>query len=381
MNPDADICHITTVHPPFDQRIFFRECVSASTIYSTTLICHYNKKEEIIKDVKIVSIGKNKTRTLSLKIFDRLITNLHAIKKSLEKNYVIYHLHDPELIIVGFIIKKLIRRKVIFDCHEDYLGYIQQRVGLKNYQRKILLFIFRNIEKLAIRNFDVIITADQGMGNRYLEFGAKKVEVIFNFPRLEFFNYFPEPESTEYDLVYNGSIPRYHLNISFDVAEELIKRGHYLKWYFFGRCPEIEWARSVIIKRNLEKYFFILPSVSHDQVSIEIRKAKIGFIPLPDLPKFKHNIPTKLFEFMALGMPTVLSDLPPSREFVGDGKCAIMVDPNDVNAYANAIIKLMKNRAMRISMGVEGRKKIENHYNWKNEEAKLLRLYSELLNE
>jgi glycosyltransferase involved in cell wall biosynthesis len=110
-----------------------------------------------------------------------------------------------------------------------------------------------------------------------------------------------------------------------------------------------------------------------------VRQGRIGFIPLPDLPKFQHNIPTKLFEFMALGMPVVLSDLPPSRPFVGDGRCALMVPANDREAYADAIIRLLDNPELRRTMGAEGRARVINRFNWQRESQHLLALYAELL--
>jgi glycosyltransferase involved in cell wall biosynthesis len=59
----------------------------------------------------------------------------------------------------------------------------------------------------------------------------------------------------------------------------------------------------------------------------------------------------KLFEFMALGLPVVLSDLPPSRPFVGDGRSAIMVAPGDHGAYADAIIRLLRSPRLREEIG------------------------------
>ena len=379
MRDKVNICHITTVHPPFDQRIFFRECISLSKIYCTNLICHYDRREESVNNIRIIPLGKYKSKSLKLKIVERIISNLKALVMAFKNKSDLYHIHDPELIIVGFFLKIITKSKIIFDCHEDYSGYTQQRIGLNYFQRKIFFSFYRFLERLAVKNFDAIITADVGMREKFKKLGAKKVDVVYNFPNLDLFDFLVEPENTEFDLVYNGSIPRYHLLTSFDVAESLIQRGYNLKWYFFGKCPEIDWAVSEINKRDLENFFFILPYVPHDKVSSEIRKGKIGFIPLPDLPKFQHNIPTKLFEFMALGMPVVLSDLPPSREFVGDGKCAIMVEPNNIKAYTEAIIVLIHDREKRIKMGLEGRKRIEVAFNWRNEEQKLFQIYSGLL--
>lgn len=119
--------------------------------------------------------------------------------------------------------------------------------------------------------------------------------------------------------------------------------------------------------------------IPHDQVAARVRQGQIGFIPLPDLPKFQHNIPTKLFEFMALEMPVILSDLPPSRPFVGDGRCAFMVPANDSEAYAEAIIHLLDHPELRRTMGAEGRARVINRFNWQRESQHLLALYAELL--
>jgi glycosyltransferase involved in cell wall biosynthesis len=82
---------------------------------------------------------------------------------------------------------------------------------------------------------------------------------------------------------------------------------------------------------------------------------------------------------MALGIPVVLSDLPPSRPFVGDGRSAIMVAPDNPGAYADALVRLLKNPALREEMGSEGKKRVRNEYNWEKESQKLLDLYRELL--
>jgi len=78
-------------------------------------------------------------------------------------------------------------------------------------------------------------------------------------------------------------------------------------------------------------------------------------------------------------MPIVLSDLPPSRPFVGDGACAVMVPPDDPGAYAAAIMRLLDDPELRRTMGAEGRRRIERKYNWQHEASHLLELYANLV--
>jgi glycosyltransferase involved in cell wall biosynthesis len=369
---------------PFDQRVFHRECGSlARAGYETHLLTQFDEPYRLVDAVHVHSVGPFAKAELRLNLgrrwrrFRRALTEARRLKADL------YHLHDPELIPLGLLLKATTRARVIFDCHENNTAYLRQKFHLPPVLRSSLTVAMGVFERLAARTFDAVVTADQGVAQLYRDrFGARRVQTIHNFPDLDLFLSQPLDAGANrpYDLVYHGTIPRYHLDVAFVVAEELRRRGRQTRWLFFGKCPQSDWAQAEARRRGLDADFTIDPNlVPHEQVAGRVIQARIGFIPLPDLPKFQHNIPTKLFEFMALGMPTVLSDLPPSRPFVGDGACALMVPPADYAAYADAIIRLLDDPALRSAMGREGRRRVIEQYNWQQESQRLLDLYSELL--
>jgi glycosyltransferase involved in cell wall biosynthesis len=205
--------------------------------------------------------------------------------------------------------------------------------------------------------------------------------VLHNFPRSDLFlNARPTSSDKPYDIIYHGSVPKYHLEVCLAVDAILMARGYHVQWRLISRgTPALDWFNRELARRRLTERFHISGLMPHDQIAKEVSKAKMGIIPLPNLPKFQNNIPRKLFEFMALGMPVVMSDLPPSRPFVGDGYCAFMVPPDDYGAYADAIIRLLNDPALRHQMGKEGRRRVDREYNWEKESQKLLDLYRELL--
>ncbi|MDW8403145.1 glycosyltransferase family 4 protein [Chloroflexus sp.] len=377
------IVHISTVHQPFDQRIFYRECASAAAAgYETHLLAPLPVTELERQGVHLHSVGAPADQRLGLALKRRWqrLRRAAALARQLQAD--LYHLHDPELIPLGLWLKATTQARVVFDCHENNTAYIRQKRHLQPFLRRGLELGMAAMERLAARSFDAIVTADHGVADLYLRrFGARRVVTIHNFPHLDLFLQQPPPDDeAPFDLVYHGTIPRYHLEVTFAVAEALRRRGRRARWLFFGKCPEAAWAQTELERRGWQADIVLDPNlVPHDQVAARVRQAKIGFIPLPDLPKFQHNIPTKLFEFMALGMPTVLSDLPPSRPFVGDGRCAIMVPPDDSEAYAEAIIRLLDDPALRREMGAEGRVRVINEFNWQREAQYLLALYAELL--
>ncbi len=107
------ICHLTSVHPALDNRIFYKECVSLSNAgYNVTLIGNHSVNE-VIENIRIIALEPVNSR---LRRMTFLLTRL--LNKALEENYEIYHLHDPELIPIGVLLK-LKGKKVIYDVHED----------------------------------------------------------------------------------------------------------------------------------------------------------------------------------------------------------------------------------------------------------------------
>jgi glycosyltransferase involved in cell wall biosynthesis len=89
--------------------------------------------------------------------------------------------------------------------------------------------------------------------------------------------------------------------------------------------------------------------------------------------------PVKLFEYMAAGLPVVASNFPLWKEIVEGNRCGITVDPLDPKAIAQAIEYLLAHPEEARQMGENGRRAVEEKYNWEKEAEKLLALYKELV--
>lgn len=383
MSPLARVCHLS-VHIPFDQRVFHRACRSLALAgYDTHLLAQLDEDKAIVEGVHLHSIEELSGPKLRIQPKRRVARWWRSERIARQLKADLYHLHAVELIPLGLWLKLRFGAVVIYDSHEDNVSYVAQKYYLPRLARMMLASLTLVLEWLAGHMFDCIVTADEGVADIYrTRYKAKRVQVVHNFPRADLFVMSGIDKSVEeqFDLVYHGTIPRYHLEVAFSVAEQLRARNVSARWLLFGSCPELAWAHIELERRGLTGLFVIENHrIPHEQVAARIRQAKIGIIPLPDLPKFQHNIPTKLFEYMALGMPVVLSDLPPSRPFVGDGKCAIMVRPDDLDAYADAITRLLEDPALRQEMGRVGQQRVRERYNWDIEVQGLLSLYADLL--
>ena len=74
-----------------------------------------------------------------------------------------------------------------------------------------------------------------------------------------------------------------------------------------------------------------------------------------------------------LGKPVIAGDSGGVRDAVIDGYNGLLVDPEDVDAIARAIIKLAKDKALREELGRNGRERALKEFNWEGQIAKLYR--------
>jgi glycosyltransferase involved in cell wall biosynthesis len=373
------VMHLAPGYRSVDPRLYYLECDALMKAGCTIeLVAHGSNQFQIDSRVRLYSLGEHGSR-LEWDLVDRFQRDRRAYNMALRSKASLFHYHGLEFTLWARRLRRVSRRPVIFDCREDYEGYARQRRGIPGMLRPFLARFVRAQLRHAARSSDATVVADQGTANLMSPY-ARRVVVLHNFPRIDLFdNSQPALPDRPYDIVLHGSLPKYHLEVCLSIDAALMERGYRVHWLLIGKIPEMNWLTQELTRRGITERFHLKDFIHHHEVARELNKAKAGIIPLPNLPKFQNNIPQKLFEFMALGIPVVLSDLPPSRPFVGDGRSAIMVPPDDPGAYADALIRLLRSPGLRQEMGMEGKRRVMEEYNWEKESQKLLNLYRELL--
>jgi glycosyltransferase involved in cell wall biosynthesis len=93
-------------------------------------------------------------------------------------------------------------------------------------------------------------------------------------------------------------------------------------------------------------------------------------VPLPGTPFF--GSPTKLFEYMALGLPIVASRLEQLGEVLSDDRTACLVDPDDPGALAKGILRVRELPDHGRALGRAARAEAERHHTWDHRAADML---------
>ncbi|HHY53746.1 MAG TPA: glycosyltransferase family 4 protein [Clostridiales bacterium] len=363
------VCHLTTVHRPFDVRIFHKECKSLLQAgYDVTLIAQH-EKDEVIDGIKIKALPKIENRV-------KRILNLPwiALRKALEENADVYHFHDPELIPIGLVLK-VKGKKVIYDIHEDVPRQILGKPYLNKLSASIVSCLFERFEDFSVRFFDALIVATPCIASRFLRLNNCTVNVN-NYPLLDELAGPSNWEKRTNAIAYIGGISKTRGVVELVKALEYIDTVLHLAGNFDDQQLE-EKLKSLPGWRKVIYYGYI----DRTRVCDILHRVKVGVVTLHPTLNYFEGLPIKLFEYMSAGIPVVASNFPLWKEIVEGNNCGICVDPLKPKEIADAIRYLLEHSEEAKEMGENGRKAVEEKYNWETESKKLLQVYRELLQE
>lgn len=88
-----------------------------------------------------------------------------------------------------------------------------------------------------------------------------------------------------------------------------------------------------------------------------------------------------LLESLACGIPVIATDMPGVRTVVEPGRDGLLVTPGDLIQLSQAIEQLLESDALRQTMGIQGRARVEEHYNWLSLISRLEKIYFQALSE
>jgi glycosyltransferase involved in cell wall biosynthesis len=137
--------------------------------------------------------------------------------------------------------------------------------------------------------------------------------------------------------------------------------------------------RDIVINKTGWERVIELGHVNRSGVKEVLAKSMAGLVVLHPIINYIDALPVKMFEYMAAGIPAIASNFPLWREIVEGNNCGICVDPLNVNEIADAMNWIFNNPYEAMKMGENGRRAVENKYNWEQEAIKLRKIYEGLL--
>lgn len=358
---------MSSAHPWTDNRVHLREAASlARAGYEVTLIAVGN--EILLPDTSV--------RVIKLKKYPRLkrmvIGSVVAFSAGLRTKASIFHLHDPELVWAVPILR-LLGKKVIYDAHEDLPSQMLNKPYLGKSARRAA-GVFAHLVVLLSKSSNHTIAATEKIAERY---SPTRVSVVHNFPPLRDPGaLLAAPSERPASLVYVGvlSTERGLVQMAqtigmaeFPASWKLIVAGT-------GQPAVLKSLESLPTWNDVQYHGLVSPLAARDLVE----HARVGIVVLQRTPAYIDSLPTKMFEYMAAGIPTIASDFPLWREIIERYDCGTLVDETSPEAIAAAVRRYADDPELMNRHGANALRAAREEVNWQNEESTLIGVYKRL---
>ncbi|WP_072904059.1 glycosyltransferase family 4 protein [Hathewaya proteolytica] len=344
-----------------------------------------NKKymEEEMEGIKIhrTSIYTTKEKSFTKRLRNYLSFTFSSVFTGMK------HIEKPDVVITespplflgwsGYKIAKKMKAKFIFNVSDLWP---ESAVKLDVLHNKMLIKASTWLEEFCYRKANAVTGQTQGIVDNIVNrgFSKDKVHLITNGIDTEFFRADKRDENFRRQLGLENKFAICYAGIHglAQGLETVIEAADKVKEYkdieivFIGEGPEKNKLISMVKEKQLNNVMF-LPMQLKPQMPRIISSMDATVIPLKKLDIFKGALPSKMFEALSAELPIILSAEGEAEKLINNAKAGIVVEPENPEAMAQAIIKLYKDENLRKELGLNGRAYVKEHYSRDNIARKL----------
>ncbi|MBF0344425.1 MAG: glycosyltransferase family 4 protein [Nitrospirae bacterium] len=240
----------------------------------------------------------------------------------------------PKLAAFLIKIRRIVKMPVIFEAHEIFHLTTER---LKKQRR------LKDIESYIYNNVDGVITISNILREEILEvfeFTDKPITTIPNAVKGELLNNSLNDSITRSGLIYAGGL--YH----WKGVDTLIKAMEFIpdeRLTIVGGGARLGELKLLAASLGISDRVIFTGFVEQNQLTDFLAAAKISVIPNILHKPSIHSSPLKMFEFMALGLPIVASNIPGITDILTDKVNVLLFEPGNVEQLASSIRYLLDN--------------------------------------
>ena len=363
---------VTSIHPVLDKRVFQRHALLLQGAgHEVHLIAPSDVQRSERNGVVIHGFPRpaNYTeRLFSLPSILRLAISLHGD---------IYHLHDPDLLAIGWCIRSALGVPVVYDAHEDFS--VERRVlGFSPRMSRSISGAVGHVERFFARRLDAVV-CPHIIRLRELRHPAKPALFLPNYPPRNVFDITTSHVKRHRSLVYAGLLSLNRgAELILDAATRMPDVTFLLLARFMVPAEDAYFSAELARRRlpNVEYRGF----VPFAEMPVHLGSAGVGIMPWRRTPQhLRAAQPSKLYEYMACRLPVLASDLPITRQIVDGNNCGRLHAADDLEGFVSSAYAILDDPSDAAAMGERGRRAFEAHYSYESAGQELIVMYEKLL--
>ncbi len=301
---------------------------------------------------------------------------------------------DMPLVLAATTVGKRTGVPVIFDMAENYpaaMAAWRRYEGMYNYIKNSVVrnvTMARIVERRCIHHSDHIFVVVEESAQRVKKLlkNEAKVTVIENTPDLE--SYEVDYSHTEpvvvrnrdlLVIVYVGEIHAYRgISTCLEASRLLRVRGEGICWWLVGTGKHERYFRHCSADLESQRVLYWFGWQPHHRALLLINLADIGIVPHVRTEHWQTTMPNKLYDYMAFRKPVLVSDCRPMKRVVETYQCGLVFRSQDAEDLAEKVL-MLRDPELRAQMGANGRRAVEEQYNWGVDGKRLVEVVEALL--
>jgi len=298
------------------------------------------------------------------------------------------HVHDLPYAFAVTLAGRLLDIPVVFDMHEHYTLMLKLSYQTSAYRKfrflsAIQLTPLRIEESIACRwAKKVIVVADEHV-SRVHRCGARRenIVVVTNTEDIDYFSGLPTDKSLmanyrdDFVLLYIGGFsPHRGLDTAIEAMPAVLEKIPNARLLLIGAGTSRPDLERLAERMGLNDRITFVEFQPFETLPSYIRLSDVGLIPHISTPHIETTMPNKIFHFMILGKPVVVSSTRPMMRVVYDADCGLVFQERNPQSLADAVIQLA-DEDLRRRLGENGKRAAEDRYNWRETVQALLRIY------
>jgi glycosyltransferase involved in cell wall biosynthesis len=372
------IAIVTSIHPDFDARLWKYAKVLRRLGHEVHMVCPWAVQARAMEGVVFHPFKRVASRRARLfQVPWRLGRALLPLLPRVD----IVHFHDIDILPWMTLIALI--KPVIYDVHENYPEEILSRKGIPRILRRGLSLAVRWMQigcAAVIR--DIVLVAESQ--HKDLVGPTLRKTMIMNYATIDLLRDVAQDYTTRPDaLIFLGS---QHENngsmLLVEIADRLRERLPGMKIYAIDRFADPAYRQKVldeVTRRGLQDHYVLLPNVKPQAIMQHLNRCTIAVTCNLRVPQQINGVHTKLFEYMAAGLPTVASDLPHQVKTISEANNGILAKPEDPNSFVDAICQLAADRERARQLGVNGQRYFIERYSWESQADVIQDLYEQVM--
>ncbi|CAI9402966.1 glycosyltransferase family 4 protein [Aestuariimicrobium sp. T2.26MG-19.2B] len=358
------IVHLSTVHHDWDNRIVNKECRALAEAGHEVHLVISADEDRVTHGVHVHAIQR-RSRARRL-----LGSQWEGWRKVAELKPDLVHIHDPELIPMGVTFARTRGVPLIYDAHEDLVKQLTTKPWLGPRTARLINPVARQLLHLADANCAAIVTATDDIAASFSPTRGGRDRPVVTVRNL--------PWGRDFTVVDVARNPRTAVYTG-DLTQE---RGASLMVHAIEQTPEatlVLAGRLLVPESEIERpqvdYRGLVPPSELPGI---IAGARVGLIFLKRLPNYENSIPTKVFEYMASGVPFLATDFASWKQLFGGCEGGVFVDSDDPEAVVRELRSLLDDPERCAELGRRGRRAVEQEFSFEAEATKLVGLVETL---